>query len=198
MNKTIKSKKLLAFSLIEMVVSMAVIMFVSVIFISNYRVTNRRTDLIMTAQSLVADLHATQNQALGLAKYGSIVPAGGWGISFDKGAGSYSIFADLNEPGSEGYMKMDKTTELEGNFGAREVFFNGEIRIEEMKVFRGTNEYSTDKLNISFLPPDPRTNIFNVNTNASGTAATIELRELGSDSGKIIRINFLGLIEVLE
>ena len=198
MIKIIKTKKLTAFSLIEMVVSLGVIMFVSVIFISNYRVTNRRTDLIMTAQSLVSDLHAVQNNALGLAKYGSIVPAGGWGISFDKGAGGYTIFADLNEPGSEGYMKMDKATEVERNFGAREVFFNGEIKIAEMKIFSGTNEYLSDKLNISFLPPDPSTNIFNVNTNASGTAATIELKELGSESSKIIRVNFLGLIEVLE
>ncbi|NCN22400.1 hypothetical protein GW934_02795, partial [Candidatus Falkowbacteria bacterium] len=39
-----------AFTLIEMVVSLGVIMIISVIFIANYRNANKRTDLIMTAQ----------------------------------------------------------------------------------------------------------------------------------------------------
>lgn len=191
-------KKYQAFSLIEMVVSLGVIMFISVIFIANYRVGNRRTDLIMTAQNLVADLHAVQNKALGLTKYGNNVPAGGWGINFNKGAGTYTVFADLNEPDSSGYLEMDETSETERSLGAREVVFSGEIKIGEMKVFNGISSVLTDELNITFLPPDPLTNIFNVTTKATGTAATIELKELGSEAKKKIRINFLGLIEVIE
>ncbi len=193
-----KLKKYQAFTLIEMIVSLGVIMFVSVIFIANYRGANRRTDLIMTAQSLVSDLHAAQNNSLGLVKYGSLVPAGGWGLSFDKVSGTYTIFADLNEPQTIGYLEMDPQSEADKALGSREVSFSGEIQIGEIKIFNGTNEVTTDKLNITFLPPDPITNIFNATTKATGTAATIELKEMGSDSSKKVRINFLGLIEVIE
>lgn len=194
----IKTENKIAFTLIEMIVSLSVIMFVSTIFIANYNSNNRRTDLIMTAQGLVADLHASQSKSLGLVKYGQLTPAGGWGINFNKTAGSYTVFADLNQPGTSGYLKMDAQTEANRNFGAREIKFSKQVIIDRLIFFDGSTEIETNELNITFLPPDPTTNIFNVQTQATGTAAVIELKDIGSDKNKKVRVNFLGLIEVIE
>lgn len=196
-----KNKIIKAFTLIEMVVSLGVIMIVSVIFIANYRNANRRTDLIMTAQSLVADIHAAQNNSLGLVKYGSEVPAGGWGVNFNKTTNTYTIFADLEAPLVEGNLVFDASDEAERNSGGREINFRGEIEIEELKIFSGTNgsvENITNEANVTFLPPDPKTNIYNQELVATGTALTIKLKETNGEGSRTVKINFLGLIEMID
>ena len=78
----LKNKK--GFSLAELIVSLGIIMMMMIVFMANYKNSNKRTDLVMTAQTMVADIHLAQNNALGLVKYNGTVPGGGWGISFDK------------------------------------------------------------------------------------------------------------------
>lgn len=192
-------KKQKAFTLIEMIVSLSVIMIISVIFIANYRNANSRTDLIMTAQSLVANLHSAQNNSLGLVKYGNNVPAGGWGVNFDKVEKKYTIFADLNEPDTIGYMQYDADTEGLRNLGAREVILSSGIEISDIIITSGASSESVDIANVTFLPPDPRTNIYSSDSIvATGTELVVELREVGTESKKTIMINFLGLIEVID
>ncbi|NCT54361.1 hypothetical protein GW758_00175 [Candidatus Falkowbacteria bacterium] len=190
-----------AFTLIEMVVSLGVIMIISVIFIANYRNANKRTDLIMTAQSLVADIHAAQNNSLGLVKYGEDVPAGGWGVNFNKTNNTYTIFADLEAPLEDGNLAYDASDEAERNFGAREINFRGEIEIEELTIFSGVNgsaSSTTNVANVTFLPPDPKTNIYNQATTATGTALTVKLKEVNGEGRRTVKINFLGLIEMID
>ncbi len=192
-------KKQKAFTLIEMIVSLSVIMIISVIFIANYRNANSRTDLIMTAQSLVANLHSAQNNSLGLVKYGNNVPAGGWGVNFDKVEKKYTIFADLNEPDTIGYMQYDADTEGLRNLGAREVILSSGIEISDIIITSGASSERVDIANVTFLPPDPRTNIYSSDSIvATGTELVVELREVGTESKKTIMINFLGLIEVID
>jgi hypothetical protein len=71
-----------------------------------------------------------QNNALGLVKYGSYgVPAGGWGLHISTD-GSYTIFADLNDPESVGYKKYDSSTEGEEENGARYNSISENLEIE--------------------------------------------------------------------
>ena len=200
-NKIFPTFNRLGFTLIEMVVSLGIIMIISVIFIANYRNSNRRTDLIMTAQSLVADIHAAQNNALGLVKYGSGVPAGGWGVNFNKTANTYTIFADLEAPLEIGNLSFDSATEGDRSLGARQIIFSGEVDIEELKIFSGVGgltETLTDEANVTFLPPDPKTNIYNQLTAATGTALTVKIKEKNGAGRKTVKINFLGLIEMID
>ena len=190
-----------AFTLIEMVVSLGIIMVISVIFIANYRTSNKRTDLIMTAQSLVADIHAAQNSSLGLVKYGTIVPAGGWGVNFNKNDNTYTIFADLEAPLESGNLSFDPNTEADRNSGARQISLSGEIEIEELRIFSGVNgsiENTTNEASVTFLPPDPKTNIYNEVSGSSGTALTVKLKEVNGEGRRTIKINFLGLIEMID
>jgi len=193
------------FTLIEMITSISLIVIITAIFIANYRSSNKRSDLIMTAQKLVADIHAAQNNTLGLIKYGNEVPPGGWGIHFDEDDPlKYVMFADLDRPASTeppdiypadaGFMSYASTTEGDIDKGARVVELPQGISIVEL--YTGNDADSSNIANVSFLPPDPKTNIFDgVSTS---TFLEITLREAREDKTKTIRVNFLGLVEVID
>jgi prepilin-type N-terminal cleavage/methylation domain-containing protein len=189
-----------AFTLLEMIVSISMILIIMVIFIVNYRSANKRTDLTMTAQMMVADIHSAQNSSLGLVKYGTFgVPAGGWGINFSKDRNAYVVFADLEEPGVDGYMAYEPSVEGDKSYGAREIFLGSDIRIENIRLYSSSGvAASTTEANVTFLPPDPRTNICNAISQATSTAIEIDLKSIVDNRLKTLRVNFLGLIEAKE
>lgn len=180
-----------AFTLLEMTVSLSIIVIVTAFFITNFRTANKRTDLVMAAQTMVSDLHAAQNNTLGLAKYNDISPAGGWGIHFERGKSTYTMFADLDSPGHLGYMEMD-SDEDETDYGARTMTLSEGLEISSIRF--GSSLTSTDSIDITFLPPDPQTNIRSA-SGATSTSVQIELKEQRSGATKLIKVNFLGLVE---
>ena len=190
----VASNFLTGMSLIELLVSMAIIVFITAIFVTNYRTTNKRTDLVMAAQSLVADLHQAQNNSLGLLKYVDAVPAGGWGVSFDlyNNRNQYTLFADLETPGTYGSMVYNNAGEGDISKGARIVQLPPETEINAIRI--GNSQSSRYSASVTFLPPDPKTYIYS--SGATSTALEIDLKELNNNTIKTIRVNFLGLAEV--
>lgn len=181
-------------SLIELIVSIGIIMMMTTMFMANYQSSNKRTDLVMTAQRVVADIHAAQNNALGLVKYNGEVPAGGWGISFDPVNNKYTMFADLNLPGALGYLQYDPIIEGDINYGARVTEISPGLIISALEV----GGESATIANVSFLPPDPQTNIYN-NSGATSTELKITIQEKNNPTNiKTVRVNFLGLAEVID
>src|SRR5680860_1413094 len=135
-------------TLIEMVVSLAVVMFIANIFIFNYRDNNKRTDLIMASQVMVSDIHRAQNNSLGLLQYGDVVPSGGWGVYFDLTTPDrYTIFPDLQDVGDTGYHDFDSATEGDINKGARVIELAPEIEIDS--IYLGTDNLK-DNVAITF------------------------------------------------
>jgi len=197
-NRGLKISAKHGFTMIEMIVSISLITIITALFVANYRQSNKRTDLIMAAQSLVADLHLAQNNTLGLVKYNMaepLVPSGGWGVNFDLTKNSYTIFADLDGPGENGNLEFDPDVEGEVRYGARTTVFPSGVLISSLKTNNGeTNQ----KVNVTFLPPDPKTNIYRVDTSATSTVLEIELKELRDNTTKTVRVNFLGLVEVID
>lgn len=191
--KIMKIKKIKeGFSLIELIVSLSIIIMITVLFMANFKTANKRTDLVMTAQKLVADIHLAQNNALGLVKYNAAVPGGGWGLSFDKTLSTYTLFADLDEPGNSGYLSYTSSSEGNINYGARETKLSTGVVISSLKV-EGT---SVNNVNLTFLPPDPITNIYS--GGATSTVLEIQLKEVNGTNIKTVRVNFLGLAEVID
>jgi prepilin-type N-terminal cleavage/methylation domain-containing protein len=194
----VKSKKLQiirrkpGFSLIELIVSLSVITLLTGLFLANYHNANRRTDLTMTAQALVTDIRYAQANALGLIKYDGAVPAGGWGVYFSGGGmgnssnTSYVIFADENDD------RLYQAGEGEENLGGRLVDLPPNIVIDRIMVGGSQNARAA----VTFLPPDPLTRI----RGSSGTSTFLEirLREKLNDTTKTVRVNFLGLVEVID
>lgn len=180
------------FTIIELIVSTAIIALVTGIFLANYSTANRRTDLTMTAQKLVSDIRVAQSYALGLARYGTQasnnVPVGGWGVHINLASGNdrYTIFADDN---GDTYYNLGEAYD---SLGGQTIYLPKNLIIQSLQV-ASTN---STKVNMTFLPPDPLT--FINNGVASGTSAVIVLKDTRSNSIKTVRVNFLGLVEVTD
>lgn len=177
------------FTLIELIVSVSIIAMVTSIFLANYSSANRRSDLTMTAQKLVTDIRLAQNYALGLARYGESgsinVPEGGWGVHIDLqsyGTDKYVIFADDN------FNYLYDNTEENISYGAQVTTLPNNIIINSLST-GGT------KADITFLPPDPITTI---NGASSTKSVDIVLKDLKTNSIKTVRVNYLGLAEVID
>lgn len=143
----------------------------------------------MTAQMLVADFRYVQANALGLVKYDGESPAGGWGVLVSSDPQEYKvyrIFADVNDDG------LYNNDEAQINLGARVVNLPKNIHIESLKL----NGVDKPKVAITFLPPDPivRMTAFN----ATGTELEIKLKEVVNNTTKTVRVNFVGLVEVID
>src|SRR5574344_450266 len=181
--------KKVGFSLIELIVSVSIIAFVTGIFFAKYSSSNRRSDLTMTAQKMVADIRMAQNYALGLARYGlsgsTNVPAGGWGVHIDPvnyGNNKYVLFADDN-----GNQLFDDD-EADVRYGAQVTTLPNNIIIESLSA--------GSKVDITFLPPNPVTTIRG--PLSTFTVSNIILKDVKTNTTKTVRINYLGLAEVVN
>lgn len=177
------------FTVIELVVSIAIISMVTAIFLVNYRTVNRRSDLTMISQKVVTDIRMAQNYSLGLARYGengsTNIPSGGWGIYLDLqnyGNNKYIIFADDNANG------VYDSGEANINYGAALIDLPENIIIQSLSV--------GSRANVTFLPPDPITTIKSELT--SHPQLDIVIKDLRTNNIKTIRINYLGLVEVID
>jgi prepilin-type N-terminal cleavage/methylation domain-containing protein len=177
------------FSLLELLVSLAIISMLIGVFLANYRGGTRKTELAMAAQKLASDVRFAQSNGLGSAEYANGVPDGGWGIYFEKTVDDqqYLVFADLNAN-----KKYDSGEAVVGSGGSR-VDLPSNVSIYNLKF----GSYNVDRLDITFVPPDPLTNIYNsTHTPATTTAGSVILRESYSGATSTVDINSLGLIEV--
>lgn len=200
------SHSLPAFTIAEMLTSIFIIVMITGIFMANYRANNRRTDLVMSAQKIVADIRGAQNNTLGLVKYGEEFPSGGWAVNFDttsdQARSRYIVFADLDapfsdEPGREAPADFNfgrlNPEEMQVGYGAKVVDLPKGIMIDSIQTSSGN---SASWVNVNFLPPDPVTHIFDGSYQSSWTK--IKLRDVAEDTTKTISINFLGLAEVVD
>jgi hypothetical protein len=148
----------------------------------------------------VADIHTAQNYTLGLMKYNDLMPLGGWGVNFKLNSNTYTIFADLDAPppGPPGYMRFDEDTEGNTAYGARVTTLPPEVEISSLVTVVGSATSTNEEVNVTFLPPDPRTNIYRVDYGATSTSLLIGLREKASGKIRTVRVNFLGLVEVIN
>ncbi len=196
------TKKYPGLTLVELIVSISIIALVTALFVVNYQVSTKSTDLIMTAQMVVADIYRAQNNAMGLVKYGAEVPAGGWGVHFNINEPTkYYIFADLEAPGNLGNMIFNPNLEGDNNQGAKAIDLPPNIEIAGLSnTSNGSVDTDIEFINIVFLPPDPRTNIYDSNL-ATSTEMTVYLKDVNNDVAaeyKAIQANVLGLAEVYE
>jgi prepilin-type N-terminal cleavage/methylation domain-containing protein len=192
MKKKLKNKispflKREGFTLIELVVSIAIVASITGIFLANYHSANKQSELTMAAQKLVSDIRLAQNYSLGSKEYGGNMPSGGWGAHFNKTSspGSYRIFADSN-----GNMEYD-AGEDDKDKGGQIVDLPGGVRIAEINTGSSIN-----LVDITFLPPDPVTNIWDGANNYN--MAQIKLQGEDASLTKTVLVNFFGLVEVID
>ncbi|MCX6800204.1 MAG: prepilin-type N-terminal cleavage/methylation domain-containing protein [Candidatus Falkowbacteria bacterium] len=165
------------FTLVELLVSTAIIALMSALFFANYRHGGVGVDLSGTVHKLASDIRVAQNYSLGTKKFNGVTPSGGWGVHFDLANNNkqYIVFADTNG---------DYKYEPEEKYSTYNISANILI----------SSTTQSQLLDLVFLPPDPRTYI-NGNYKSS---VDIVLQEELNHTTKKIEINFLGLIDIID
>lgn len=173
------------FTIVELLVSIAIIVLLSGIFLANMHYGNQQGELNMAAQKLASDIRLTQSYALGLKKFESNRPDGGWGIYFTKinpNADHYIIYADKNTD-----HVFDSDEEWQ------DIKISKGIKIIDIKK-DGSN---ANKLYLTFEPPNPKIWICsNTNPNQCKPKAEITLSDDSGNFTKIIKVNIFGLVDV--
>lgn len=193
---------LTGFTLIDLIISISIIALITTITFANFRSGQVSGELNLAAQKLANDIRRAQSMAMSLKKYGGNIPAGGWGVYFNKDDASYILYADKNEDiictsncdsnSDEDFLTVD----LPKKIYIASVSFTAEDT--------PTNYSTVNKAQITFLPPDPIMYICRNNTNQCGDdgfgnpgigiSATITISN-GIDN-KIISINQFGLVDI--
>jgi len=185
-----------AFSIIEMVVSVAIIILISGIFLANYRNNVRRSDLSMTTNILAADTRLAQSYSLGLVKYDNVFPDGGWGIDLDLAQNDrYFFFADGYDNLAD-YQRQDNESLAE--YKGKTVVLPADIRIQKIRVNVGGDWEETNHLAVTFTPPSPKTIIYNVDASEKAEEAIVTLVNTKDNSTMNLLVNFVGLIDTSQ
>ena len=85
------------FTLIEMVVVIAILGIISSVMFANFRFGKKELTLTNAAENLVGDLRLAQNMSLGLKIEEGVIPQGGYGMRVQVGSSTYELFADSGD-----------------------------------------------------------------------------------------------------
>lgn len=195
LNKIPKNSKG-GFSMIEMLVSMAIIILISTMFLANYRSGIKRSDLSMATNILAADTRLAQSYSLGLVKYDTVFPDGGWGVHFNLNENDrYYFFAD-------GYLDpadyLFQSNEALPQYKGKTTIFNSDIRLKDIEVKVNGVTYHPEKITITFTPPDPKTIIYNITNEQICEEATVTLENIKDGSTMKMLVNFVGLVDTVQ
>jgi Tfp pilus assembly protein FimT len=176
------------FTLLEVTISLFIITLMIALFLANYDTGNRTNDLAGAAQKLASDIRIAQNKSLGSVAYNGSFPIGGWGVHLTTTGSntSYIVFADLN-----GNQVYDSSPDE----GA--IAYGGQVNSLPANIIVSsivTTVSTPSTLDITFLPPDPTTRIFDGTSTSS--SATITLKQTTTGKTASLTVNVLGLIQV--
>lgn len=162
------------FTLVEMIVTLSIAAIVTALVIGNLGTVRFRLALTRSAQRLSLDLHRAESDSLTSREFKTSGVPAGWGMHFyGAGSTSYTIFADLGNPG-DNIRAADGSEDLES--------FNFEP---------GVTMTSSNITDIVFIPPDP-TIIFT----PAVISASIVLSTIDGSLTRTVTINKFGAIPV--
>ncbi|MFH1841328.1 MAG: type II secretion system protein [Candidatus Nealsonbacteria bacterium] len=162
------------FTIIEMTVVVSIIVLFAALVVPNYRAGERNLALQRSAEKMAQDVRRVVEMSMSAAEFQGEVPAGGYGVFFDKNnEDQYIIFTDNNgnshyDPGSDGLVEK--------------IDIEKEVEISQLS--------SSPSLYICFLPPDPEVII---KPNSDFAQITLSLKNDPTKT-KTVTINKAGLI----
>lgn len=142
-------RKSLAFTLIEMMVTLSIVTLLTVMVLAYSRQSETVTNLIRDSDKMVFELRRAQNLAMLTLQRSSGQAICGWGIHLNKGSNSdqlphtpqteYSLFFDSCVAG---------TSEGNGQYDEGETF-------ETVKLLKGVEIFKSNVDSVVFVPPEP-------------------------------------------
>ena len=168
-----KFKNSAGFTLVELLVVMAIIVIISGVSLANWRGGEKQYALLRATNKLSQDLRRAEEMAMSAREFQGQIPKGGYGVYFkDQEKDHYVLFADLN--GNHSYNS--------GSDGL----------IEDVKIEKDIqiSQLSASPLTITFTPPDPTVTI-----KPDDLTATITLAiETDPTKTRTITVNKSGLV----
>lgn len=179
-----------SFTLVELLVVVAIIILLSAIILPNYRAAATQFALERSAHKMAQDIRRAAEMAMSAKECthptvcpGGGVPTGGYGIYFNQSEpDSYIIYADKSAPNE----RRNPT---------------GNEDIDTILIEKGViiNSVSPAQVSINFKPPAPKIslkdNVGSDNDNVENVEIEIALKDDLSKK-KIIKVNKAGLIDV--
>lgn len=175
-----------AFTLVEIVIVVFIIMVLSVLVLANYEWGGHQLSLKRSAHKVARDLRKAEDLAMSTAETNGGAPRGGYGISFSLSEPhSYVLFGDNNgdssyNPNPPANDLIIEEVELEENIVISELYWSSGVLMG-------------DSLDIVFTPPDPI-----VTMPSDSTSSIVTLHSVKTNQTIKIYINKVGLIEVGE
>lgn len=161
-----------AFTLIELLAVIFIISFFSAFVVLNKGKSQATLTLEKTAFQIAQNIRRTEELAIAAQFFNGSYPVGGYGIRFEKGANSYTIFADVNQDGNYSSNEL-----------IEDVVLDNLITINDLLP-------SSPAVAI-FKAPDPTVVLPGGTENIS-----IKISATGIDLEKTILVNSLGIIEI--
>jgi len=183
------------FTLIELIVVIAIIGILSTVFLTNYRGGNELFSLKRSAHQLAQDIRRVEENGTASKEFKGEFQ-GGYGIYLEEGSNQYIIFVDCN--GDEKYngptVACDDCTG--GSCSKNKFTEEVETLLFEEGVSVSTIVPSfSGNLYIIFTPPDPTVTF---NPDAEEVLINIQTQVSGDIETKTVYVNKSGLISVLQ
>jgi prepilin-type N-terminal cleavage/methylation domain-containing protein len=170
-----KQKKCAGFTLIELIITTAIIAFLATFVLADYRNAGERTTLRLETQKFIGDVRRVENMALGSLDFNGTTPVGGWGI-YIANTSTYYVFVDNDAVGTSNH----------GRYTAGDTV--AETVTLSVKALFSAGVGSS----VVFVPPDP---LVYINGTDSGTL-TVTLREAADAAvTRNVLINSFGLVD---
>ncbi len=163
------------FSMIELLVAMAVISILAIITLTNISKGSNEQALLRSAQIFASDIKKAQNLALSPKKYG-LNPVCFYGIKIENASNYFLYYNDRS--GCLGAVRYDN------------VFSK---KLKNLKLERGIIFEDTTNKDIAFVPPEPISYFFG---NSDFLDQDIVFRINGGTKTKTVTINKFGNVEI--
>lgn len=181
-------QKLMGFTLFELLVVLSIVVLISLIVFPNYKKGTKNLLLERSANLLAQQIRKALERAMSAREYGTIIPAGGYGIFLKKSplGDQIFLFGDCNKdhlytPGV--FCEGTLPEKIE------EIFLEKEVFIKNLDPL-----FEENSLHISFQPPDPLVYI-NGQENIIQASITLSLKSDSSKTKQII-VYRSGMIEI--
>lgn len=164
-------KTKLAFTLIEILVSMSIFLIIFFVTLANFKYSQKSNDFKLQSFDIEDSIRATQNMSLTGKQINGILPGNGYGINFNISNNSYTVYGDRSDNTSVGVFDIQDSVDSSS-------VIKSIIHIEDILCYSTeAGDYVSlsslgEKLDILFYPP--RASVI-VNNNTDYTSCYIKL-----------------------
>lgn len=186
------------FSLIELLVSIAIVVVITGLFFASYRTANKQAELTRSVSDLASSYRKALNQTLGLTEFDANVPEGGWGVHIDlnNDKTKYYIFADRYNYGQFDDGEASKAG------GGETIATPRNINIDSIEAVSSVGAVGStinlEYLDVIYVPPHPTVIFFTPETANPLIEAKINMINSETGNIKAVELNFLGLIDMVD